>query len=780
MEFEDEDVDALDLSQGSLKGEEIRRPPTSQTSAFFSQASGQFQPFTSDAPQSSPLPLSDVSQISNQPAEQQTFPTIVKGEPEPDWQTQSRSNGWEPRPYSSSSLPSRHTHSSLSQPSPLPNTAFETKPCASQQSDPASSLFSPLTLVPPNSIQQVGLENYSLELPFTPLPTQSMRRPRDEGPGHTGQFKKPRVVHPSQFSQSQSSMPSYTPLKEGREHRSSQDFSSPAYHGTKTNGFDTMKPVSPLAPLTSPLFQSSAEKSNRIPGPAGRTVINLVNDDTPLMPTKLKYTEFVSGAAEVSKSECGQAGGMPLEDDEDFLKGPWISLLHKCKVTLNPLTEHPGDPAVLLSTDEGRFLFENHSQALKERAIMDSKVGVLAFLVASVKIWGDDAHLQFKDPWGVIEGTVHFDAVKAHPKLIAPGAAVVLQNISVFSPTEYKHYIMITEKNIFQVWPSTTSVPFHRQLEHHQHHQQQQQQKQEYNQQGLQQGAPLFSLTQTSRNQTHHQSEITDLEARVHAEASHTLSSQPSLPNANPGSALLQNSRSQHSPHGQHQVPEEAQLQTGQPHPSFLPQPTDFESTKLRKPEAAESDSWQLLEATETLPPNMTAVSSSQQQPVARPVYSSQLQPQLVNVDKFQPTGDDSSESKGAPTAGQESSTDLLEDVDALFEGLDSSSKFGESPTFSFGGLQKLQQNDSTCSESKDSFQSDEKQSVAQSQRREVDQKRNGSSLISESASSLAGSFRTAKVEGEDTTAGVTNVTYAAALRLEEDDIDDLLDGLED
>ncbi|GJU20035.1 transposase, MuDR, MULE transposase domain protein [Tanacetum coccineum] len=69
-----------------------------------------------------------------------------------------------------------------------------------------------------------------------------------------------------------------------------------------------------------------------------------------------------------------------------------------------------------------------------------------------------DLNVTLKDLSGTVPGTIHYKVldVSSYEKDITVGAAMILANVSVFTPKPSKHYLNITKRNVVEVFRKDT------------------------------------------------------------------------------------------------------------------------------------------------------------------------------------------------------------------------------------------------------------------------------------------------------------------------------------
>ncbi len=88
-----------------------------------------------------------------------------------------------------------------------------------------------------------------------------------------------------------------------------------------------------------------------------------------------------------------------------------------------------------------------------------SKVPQLHVMVLTYSPCEADAVCTFKDTSGSMKGTLHRRVLLEYPTEIRQGAVLVLQGVSIFSPSASSHYLNVTPENIVQVFPADTPLP---------------------------------------------------------------------------------------------------------------------------------------------------------------------------------------------------------------------------------------------------------------------------------------------------------------------------------
>ncbi|GKB06075.1 reverse transcriptase domain-containing protein [Tanacetum coccineum] len=125
-------------------------------------------------------------------------------------------------------------------------------------------------------------------------------------------------------------------------------------------------------------------------------------------------------------------------EDDDFNSGAWVSATNYVNAFGSTVTGCLGDI--------DNFL----------------KKGKLEQVVAIVKSCSPnmlgDLNVTLKDLSGTIPGTIHYKVldVGSYGKDITVGAAMILANVSVFTPKPSQHYLNITKRNVIEVFRKDT------------------------------------------------------------------------------------------------------------------------------------------------------------------------------------------------------------------------------------------------------------------------------------------------------------------------------------
>ncbi|GJW94023.1 hypothetical protein Tco_1078039 [Tanacetum coccineum] len=167
-----------------------------------------------------------------------------------------------------------------------------------------------------------------------------------------------------------------------------------------------------------------------IPGPAGlvqqarllKEKVFILDPDGALMSTQQYMDKVVEDVG----------------DDDDFKSAAWVSATNYVNTFGGTVTRCLGD-------------IDNFIKNGK----LDQVVGIVKS--CSPNMIGD-LNVTLKDLSGTIPGTIHHKVIGkgGYGKDINVGAAMILKNVSVFSPKPSKHYLNITMRNVVEVFRKDT------------------------------------------------------------------------------------------------------------------------------------------------------------------------------------------------------------------------------------------------------------------------------------------------------------------------------------
>lgn len=197
----------------------------------------------------------------------------------------------------------------------------------------------------------------------------------------------------------------------------------------------------PAAPRPAP-----KAKSRRFPGPAGllpqqqhtgKQHMERILISTPTAP--------LHGA--VAKLRAEGLPGPPPPSDEDFGKGPWLTMKTELGVDER-------DPGCFLRTYSVVMVLRK--AALKQ--LPRNKVPSMAVMIKSLSRSSVDAGAVFRDPTGEMQGTLHRLLLEERQSELKPGAVLLLKQVGVFSPSHRNHYLNVTPTNLLRIYSPEPDV----------------------------------------------------------------------------------------------------------------------------------------------------------------------------------------------------------------------------------------------------------------------------------------------------------------------------------
>ncbi|GKA87571.1 GPCR kinase [Tanacetum coccineum] len=125
-------------------------------------------------------------------------------------------------------------------------------------------------------------------------------------------------------------------------------------------------------------------------------------------------------------------------DDDDFKSAAWVSATNYVNTFGGTVTGCLGDVDNFLKNGK-----------------LEQVVGIVKS--CSPNMIGD-LNVTLKDLSGTIPGTIHYKVIGkgGYGNDITVGAAMILTNVSVFSPNPSKHYLNITKRNVVEVFRKDT------------------------------------------------------------------------------------------------------------------------------------------------------------------------------------------------------------------------------------------------------------------------------------------------------------------------------------
>ncbi|GKA68200.1 reverse transcriptase domain-containing protein [Tanacetum coccineum] len=154
----------------------------------------------------------------------------------------------------------------------------------------------------------------------------------------------------------------------------------------------------------------------------------------------LKERDIIFGwdGAVMSTQEYMQKVVEDVDEDDDFNSGAWVSATNYVNAFGGTVTGCLGD-------------IDNF---LKKRKLEQ----VVAIVKSCSSNMLGDLNVTLKDLSGTIPGTIHYKVldVGSYEKDITVGAAMILANVSVFTPKPSQHYLNITMRNVIEVFRKDT------------------------------------------------------------------------------------------------------------------------------------------------------------------------------------------------------------------------------------------------------------------------------------------------------------------------------------
>nr|GFB56065.1 hypothetical protein [Tanacetum cinerariifolium] len=180
----------------------------------------------------------------------------------------------------------------------------------------------------------------------------------------------------------------------------------------------------------------SSNSSHVKPSPYTTNPVTIITGPLALQAKQLKEKVFIldPDGALMSTQQYMDKVVEDVGDDDDFKSAAWVSAINYVNTFGGTVTECLGEV--------NNFL----------------KNGKLELVVGIVKSCSPnmlgDLNVTMKDLSGTIPGTIHHKVIGkgGYGKDITVGAAMILTNVSVFSPTPSKHYLNITIRNVVEVF----------------------------------------------------------------------------------------------------------------------------------------------------------------------------------------------------------------------------------------------------------------------------------------------------------------------------------------
>ncbi|GJZ50991.1 hypothetical protein Tco_0605506 [Tanacetum coccineum] len=135
-------------------------------------------------------------------------------------------------------------------------------------------------------------------------------------------------------------------------------------------------------------------------------------------------------------------------DDSDLQLTPVVHSYSSTHVQPSPLTPNP----VTIISGPSSTVVEPSSSTSNPVRIIPGPAG----LVQRAKLLKENVFIL--DPYGALMYSIHYKVldVGSYGKDIIVGAAMILANVSVFTPKPSEHYLNITKRNVVEVFRKDT------------------------------------------------------------------------------------------------------------------------------------------------------------------------------------------------------------------------------------------------------------------------------------------------------------------------------------
>ncbi|KAM4884375.1 homologous recombination OB-fold protein isoform 2-T2 [Sylvia borin] len=191
----------------------------------------------------------------------------------------------------------------------------------------------------------------------------------------------------------------------------------------------------PGGPPRAPLHR----ESRRFPGPAG---ILPQQHSGKLLEEILVSAPQSPAHGAVAKPRAQALPSSPLPTEEDFGKGPWLTMKRE-------LGLDERDPSCFLHTYSVVMVLRK--AALKQ--LPKNKVPSMAVMIKTLTRSSAGAGAVFRDPTGEMQGTVHRLLLEQRQSELRAGSVLLLRQVGVFSPSHRNHYLNVTPNNLLRIFP---------------------------------------------------------------------------------------------------------------------------------------------------------------------------------------------------------------------------------------------------------------------------------------------------------------------------------------
>ncbi|ORX90243.1 hypothetical protein K493DRAFT_340130 [Basidiobolus meristosporus CBS 931.73] len=183
-------------------------------------------------------------------------------------------------------------------------------------------------------------------------------------------------------------------------------------------------------------------RTRRLPGPAG-DILALGSFDSKAKPIH----QSAPGISHLSTPKTPSSNRLSTFQEDDFISGAWSKML----TTLKLPKYTPATAPFVKNTSP--FLNYNIQYILEHG--FQKKIPYVVLMIKETRSNEINVGVTFIDPTGEISGTIHRKVVELYPDDITTGTVLVLQQVSVFSPSLHSHYLNVTPKNIVHLFPSS-------------------------------------------------------------------------------------------------------------------------------------------------------------------------------------------------------------------------------------------------------------------------------------------------------------------------------------
>ncbi|XP_066193086.1 homologous recombination OB-fold protein isoform X2 [Sylvia atricapilla] len=180
-------------------------------------------------------------------------------------------------------------------------------------------------------------------------------------------------------------------------------------------------------------------ESRRFPGPAG---ILPQQHSGKLLEEILVSAPQSPAHGAVAKPRAQALPSSPLPTEEDFGKGPWLTMKRE-------LGLDERDPSCFLHTYSVVMVLRK--AALKQ--LPKNKVPSMAVMIKTLSRSSAGAGAVFRDPTGEMQGTVHRLLLEQRQSELRAGSVLLLRQVGVFSPSHRNHYLNVTPNNLLRIFP---------------------------------------------------------------------------------------------------------------------------------------------------------------------------------------------------------------------------------------------------------------------------------------------------------------------------------------